>query len=74
MGNHDSYSDFLPCSLAGHLEAGGTCSPGQALHFLEEPEKMQFGRADLFGRKPEIRRTAQRKQKSTVPPGRNMLR
>jgi hypothetical protein len=70
MGNHDSYSDFLPCSLAGHLEAGGTCPPGQALHFLEEPETMLFGGADLSGWKPEIWRTAQRKQKSDAPPGR----
>ncbi len=70
MGNHDLYSDFLPCSLAEHPEAGGTCSPGQALHFREEPEKMLFGRADLFGRKPETGRAAQRKQTSAAPPGR----
>src|SRR5258708_35103910 len=67
---HDLNLLFLPCSLAGHPEAGGTCSPGQALHFLEEPEKMVFGKPDLFGRKPETRRAAWRKQRSAVPPGR----
>ena len=39
------------------------------MHFPAEPEKMLFGRGDLFGRKPETRRAAKWKQKSAVPPG-----
>jgi hypothetical protein len=40
-----------------------------SMHFPAEPEKMLFGSADLFGRKPETRRAAKWKQNSAVPQG-----
>src|SRR5207237_8901149 len=47
---HDLNLLFLPCSLAGRFEAGGTCSPGQALPLLSGPKQMTFAAADRCGR------------------------
>jgi hypothetical protein len=46
VGNHDSYSDFLPCFLRGTY-AQGAWVPAAA--FAGEPKEIAFVLADFFG-------------------------